>query len=179
MMYILSLAIALVPLAVRTSASFLSVLASRPELSQFNAYLSQFPRLTTTINTVDNATLLIPSNTAFTKWLQNTVPPLTPSDIENTLNYHIIHGTFPAASFTNTAQFVSSFLTNTSYSNVTEGLLVGLINSDGNPQIRSGLDTNSSIVTPVCLLIPYRITPVDVFNFKIGSYSKRRTNPHS
>ena len=177
-MYILSLAITLVPLAVHTSASFLSVLASRPELSQFNAYLSQFPRLTTTINTVDNATLLIPSNTAFTKWLQNT-PSLTPSDIENTLNYHIIHGTFPVASFTNTAQFVSSFLTNTSYSNVTEGLLVGLINSDGNPQILSGLDTNSSIVTPVCLLIPYIITPLDVFNFKIGSYSKRRINPHS
>jgi hypothetical protein len=179
MMYILSLAIALVPLAVHTSASFLSVLASRPELSQFNAYLSQFPRLTTTINTVDNATLLIPSNTAFTKWLQNTVPPLTPSDIENTLNYHIIHGTFPVASFTNTAQFVPSFLTNTSYSNVTEGLLVGLINIDGNPQIRSGLGTNSSIITPVCLLIPFGITPLGVFNFKIGSYSKRRINPHS
>jgi hypothetical protein len=160
-MYILSLAIALAPLAVHTSASFLSVLASRPELSQFNAYLSQFPRLTTTINTVDNATLLIPS------------------DIENTLNYHIIHGTFPVASFTNTAQFVPSFLTNTSYSNVTEGLLVGLINIDGNPQIRSGLGTNSSIVTPVCLLIPYRITSLDVFNFKTGSYSKRRINPHS
>jgi uncharacterized surface protein with fasciclin (FAS1) repeats len=109
MMYILSLAIALAPLAVHTSASFLSVLASRPELSQFNAYLSQFPRLTTTINTVDNATLLIPSNTAFTNWLQNTVPPLTPSDIENTLNYHIIHGTFPVASFTNTAQFFFFF----------------------------------------------------------------------
>jgi hypothetical protein len=178
-MYIWSLAIALVPLAVHTSASFLSVLASRPELSQFNAYLSQFPRLSTTISTVDNATLLIPSNTAFTKWLQNTVSPLTPSDIENTLNYHIIHGTFPVASFTNTAQFVSSFLTNTSYSNVTDGLLVGLINIDGNPQIRSGLDANSSIITPVCLFVQYRITPLGVFNFKIGSYSKRRINSHS
>lgn len=176
-MRLLLLPVALISLVVPASAGLISKLAERPELSQFNAYLSQFPRLANTINTVDNITVLAPSDAAITKWLQGIVPRPSPSDIENILNYHILHGTFPVASFSDKPHFVHSFLVNASYSNVTQGLFAGLISINGEPQIRSGLNSNSSIATPVRTIFPHRSMKLKISNSHIGPYCKWRIDP--
>ncbi|PVH78768.1 Fasciclin-domain-containing protein, partial [Cadophora sp. DSE1049] len=100
------------------------------------------------LDKVDNYTLLAPTNEAFDTWLSTANPQPTLEDIEATLYYHLLHGTYPVASFSSSTQFISSFLTNASYSNVTAGQTVQLaVDIGGLPLIRSGNGTNTSIIT--------------------------------
>lgn len=132
------------------SQALLSVLQEHSELSTFNHYVNTSTSLTSLLSTADNVTLLAPSNTAFEEWLSNQSPALSDDQIEASLMYHLIHGVFPAVSFSKRPQFAGSFLTNTSYANVTGGQRVELASgSNGNPQIVSGNQSVSGITTTV------------------------------
>jgi uncharacterized surface protein with fasciclin (FAS1) repeats len=99
---------------------------------------------------VDNVTLLAPSNTAFQAWTSNQSPALSDDQMEASLMYHLVHGVFPAVSFSKRPQFAGSFLTNTSYANVTGGQRVELVSgTSGDPQIVSGNQSVSVITTMV------------------------------
>jgi uncharacterized surface protein with fasciclin (FAS1) repeats len=132
------------------SQALLSVLQEHPELSTFNHYVNASTSLTSLLSTVDNVTLLAPSNTAFQAWTSNQSPALSDDQMEASLMYHLVHGVFPAVSFSKRPQFAGSFLTNTSYANVTGGQRVELVSgTSGDPQIVSGNQSVSVITTMV------------------------------
>lgn len=131
-----------------SAKALLETIPTFPELSQLQSYIEMLPRLSAELTNVDNYTLLAPTNDAFDAWLGTTTPEPTLDDIEATLFYHLIHGIYPVASFTKKPQFASSFLTNTSYTNVTSGQAIELsLSSSQSPLITSGNMTNTSITT--------------------------------
>jgi uncharacterized surface protein with fasciclin (FAS1) repeats len=132
------------------SQALLSVLQEHFELSTFNHYVNASSKLTNLLSSADNVTLLAPSNTAFETWLASQSPALTNDQIEAFLTYHLIHGVFPTVSFSSQPQFAGSFLTNTSYANVTDGQRVEFVSGNGgDPQIVSGNKSVTGIGTAV------------------------------
>ncbi|KAH6718692.1 FAS1 domain-containing protein [Leptodontidium sp. MPI-SDFR-AT-0119] len=135
--------------AVQCSAKFLlETIPTFPELTQLQSYVEQLPQLSAELSKVDNYTLLAPTNEAFDSWLGEANPQPTLDDIEATLYYHLLHGIYPVASFTSLPKFTASFLTNSSYTNVTAGQTAQLSQDSRNfPLIRSGNGTNTSITS--------------------------------
>ncbi|KAE9382004.1 FAS1 domain-containing protein [Stipitochalara longipes BDJ] len=130
------------------SQALLSVLQQHVELSTFNHYVNSSSALTSLLSSANNITLLAPSNTAFQTWLEDQSPPLSDDQIEALLSYHVLHGVFPTVSLAPKPQFANSFLTNTSYANVTSGQRVELLSTvDGDPQIVSGNKSISGFTT--------------------------------
>jgi hypothetical protein len=131
--------------------ALLSVLAKHLELSTFNYYVNASTNLTNLLSSANNFTLLAPSNTAFEQWFSGQGNPSLSDDvIEATLFYHLLHGGFPTASFTDESQFVASHLTNATYSNVTGGQRVELVTgTGGQQQLISDNKTVTGIVSPV------------------------------
>lgn len=142
----------LVTFAVQCTAKLLlETIPTFPELSQLQGYIERLPRLSAQLKNVDNYTFLAPTNDAFDSFLASDT---TLDEIEATLFYHLLHGIHPVASFTEALHFVPSFLTNSSYTNVTDGQNVQLsLSNSGSklPLIRSGNRTTTSITTPVSL----------------------------
>lgn len=125
----------------------ISTLESHPDLSKFNAYIQSFPSLQTTLTNLNNYTLLAPSDTAITTWLNKTHP--TQDDIEATLNYHILHGGWALASFSTTPLFPHSYLSNSSFVNVTGGAVAELLAINGTAVIQSAIKAPSYITQGV------------------------------
>jgi len=61
------------------------------------------------------------------------------------VEYHILKDTHPTATFSNTSQLVPTLLTNTSYTNVTGGQRVELLEQDGQPIFLSAVQAESKI----------------------------------
>ena len=129
----------------------LSVLQTHPELSQFSSYINASTNFASVVSSANNFTLLAPSNAAFDAWLSTHGIPSLPEDVvEATLMYHLLNGGFPTTSFADEAQFVSSYLTNTSYSNVTGGQRVELVTGlESQPLLMSNNKTVTSILSAV------------------------------
>jgi uncharacterized surface protein with fasciclin (FAS1) repeats len=125
--------------AAQISAQALAAaLSGHEELSKFNSYVQSFPTLLETLNKIDNYTVLAPSNTAITRWLNTMSSTATQADIEAIFSYHILYGGWPRASFSNNPQFAASHLSNSSYVNVTGGAVVEILEVNGTPTIQSG-----------------------------------------
>lgn len=132
------------------SQALLSVLQDHSELSTFNHYVNASRTLSKLLSSADNVTLLAPSNSAFDTWLTAQSPAPTNDEIEALIEYHLIHGGFPTVSFSQQPQFVGSFLTNNSYTNVTSGQRLELVTGTaGDLEIVSGNKSVSGITTPV------------------------------
>lgn len=132
--------------------TLVSSLETRPELVLFNDYIQSIPTLLNTLTNITNYTLLAPSDTAMTRWLNETSPSPTQDEIEATLNYHILHGGYSLGSFSTVPQFASSYLSNSSFTNVTGGAVVELVEDGGNPVVVSALRVQSSITKGVSSL---------------------------
>lgn len=61
------------------------------------------------------------------------------------VEYHILKDTHPSATFSNASQLVPTLLTNTSYTNVTGGQRVELLERNGRPVFRSAVQAESRI----------------------------------
>ena len=134
------------------SQALLSVMEQHVELSAFNHYVNSSSTLTSLLSSANNITLLAPSNVAFQTWLSNRSPTLSSDQIEALLSYHVLHGVFPTVSLSPKPQFASSFLTNTSYANVTSGQKVEFLPTiNGDPQIVSGNKSISDFSTKVII----------------------------
>jgi hypothetical protein len=128
------------------SQALLSVLQQQNELTTLIQFVNNSQSLKTLLSSADNVTLFAPSNAAFEAWFPNQSPTLTEDQIEALLMYHLVHGVFPSVEFSNEPQFSRSFLTNTSYVNITGGQRVELVtNSSGNPAVFSGNKIMSGI----------------------------------
>jgi hypothetical protein len=121
------------------------ILSTRQELSSLSNYITSFPSLEEQFSTADNFTFLAPTNDAFTKWFATN---RTADYMEATFMYHLLRGVHTMVSINGTPQFISSFLTNTSFSNVTNGQRVGAFKNE-HILFESALKTTSNVVTGV------------------------------
>jgi len=130
--------------------AILSVLQTYPQLSEFNSYVNASTNITNLLSSANNFTLLAPSNNAFEDWFSSQTSTPSQDVVEATLLYHLLHGGFPTTSFSNETQFVPSYLTNATYSNVTGGQRVELATgSGGQPELLSNNMTVTTIDTHV------------------------------
>jgi hypothetical protein len=134
------------------SQPLLSVMEQHVELSAFIHYVNSSSTLTSLLSSANDITLLAPSNAAFQTWLSNRSPALSTDQIEALLSYHVLRGVFPTVSLSPKPQFASSFLTNSSYANVTSGQKVEFLPTIiGDPQIVSGNKSISDFSTKVII----------------------------
>ncbi|KDR70012.1 hypothetical protein GALMADRAFT_901100 [Galerina marginata CBS 339.88] len=138
--------------ATALAQSIVDVLKGQSQLSTLVTLLNTQPDLVSTLGSATNITLLAPHNDAFTQFLNSPAgmqAATTPGAVAALLTYHVIKGTFPASAFTSTPVFVSTLLTNTSFTNVTGGQVVeGVAPQGGGVNIFSGLKSKSSVTTP-------------------------------
>ncbi|KAI1157963.1 FAS1 domain-containing protein [Nemania serpens] len=118
-------------------------------LSSLNAYLQQNPQLLQSIGNAQNVTILAPNNDAVNAAINNTdysSPYISPGDIQALLSYHVLNGTYYASDISNTSQFISTLLTNTSFTNVTGGQRVECVSDNKNLTFISALRQNVTAV---------------------------------
>ena len=137
--------------------SLVSVLSGNPDLSNLTSALQEFPDLLSALNSASNITVLAPNNAAFQALAATSAGKAAESDaglLEAILEYHVINGTYPAASISSTGAFVPTLLTNTSYTNVTGGQRVEGISSSSGVTFISGGKATSNVTQAVCFFGP-------------------------
>jgi hypothetical protein len=117
----------------------LSVLSVQTDLSMLNSFIDSSPTLSRLLSTANNFTFLAPSNTAINAWLAAPgTTSLQTDQIEALISYHLLHGTFPVASFPQIPLFPNSNLNNLTFENITGGQAVEFAQGPAGPQILSG-----------------------------------------
>ncbi|CZR62605.1 uncharacterized protein PAC_12502 [Phialocephala subalpina] len=101
-----------------SAQSLLNLSSAFPALVKLTILVNESPLLTTLLGTANNCTFLAPSDDALTAWLQTN---RSQAWIDANISYHLLPGNNPTISLENTTHFLSSFLTNSSFSNVTGG----------------------------------------------------------
>lgn len=99
---------------------------------------------------MQNITILAPNNDALASFINSTAgagASTDPSALAALLTYHVLNGSYPGSAFTNTSAFIPTFLSNSSYANVTGGQVVKASLSGTNVSITSGLLSQSRVVT--------------------------------
>jgi hypothetical protein len=134
--------------------TILSVLSIQTDLSMLNSFIDSSPTISRLLSTANNFTFLAPSNTAINAWLAAPgTTSLQTDQIEALISYHLLHGTFPVASFSQIPQFPNSNLNNLTFENITGDQAVELLQSPSGPQILSGNTTVSTISRAVSLVL--------------------------
>ncbi|KAF2204984.1 Fasciclin-domain-containing protein [Delitschia confertaspora ATCC 74209] len=133
----------------QSNSNLSSLLSSTSQLSQLTSILNANPSLLDSLNSAKDITILAPNDDAFKTLLATNSGKAVAADtgmLTALLTYHVLNGTYMAADLSETPAFVSTLLTNETYSNVTGGQVVkGLRNGD-NTMFFSGLGMNSSVV---------------------------------
>ena len=129
--------------------SLTDVLSNATQLTNLTSYL-QSSDLVIALGSMQNITILAPTNAAFAKFSTTPVGDLlTANDtgsmqqLAGLLQYHVLQGTY--SSFNDT-MFVQSALMPTTYANVTGGQYVGLMEDGDNNFAVSGLLTQSEVM---------------------------------
>ncbi|KAF2453754.1 FAS1 domain-containing protein [Lineolata rhizophorae] len=125
-----------------------ATIMSTDSLSQLQEYLSMFPDLLSALGDMSNITVLAPSNDAFEAFLNTSVGGSLaerPGSIEALLQYHVLNGSYPASSITNTSSFIPTMLTNESYTNVTRGQTVEAVVIGNETVFYGGLLSNVTV----------------------------------
>lgn len=127
-------------------------------LSALNGLLS--PSVLDDFNKVSNITVLAPNNGAIRRFLDESpggsISRYGPDVLAAIIRYHILNGTYYTSNLTqaNASVFIPTFLTNSSYANITGGQRVEATTKDGHITFTSGLEHNSSVVKSVRTLSP-------------------------
>lgn len=144
----------LLPLALGAAVSAQSlteaIAANNSTLSSLSGLLATQPDLLTALGGATNITILAPSNDAFAAFLNSDaggVAATQPDVVAALLSYHVLNGTYPASAFTDVAAFIPTLLTNSSYTNVTGGQVVGGKTNGSDVLITSGLLQSSKVIT--------------------------------
>lgn len=111
------------------------------------------PDLVETLSGLENITILAPSNDALEKFLNNTevtdMVAADPSIVTALLTYHVLNGTYYASNVTDMAAFIPTLLTNSTYSNVTGGQVVGAMAEGDTVSFYSALKQQSNVTEAV------------------------------
>ncbi|CAK7233261.1 hypothetical protein SBRCBS47491_008548 [Sporothrix bragantina] len=123
--------------------------AQNSTLSTLNGLLSSNPDIVKVLDDASDITVLAPSNDALSKFLSN--PDNAASVVSNPglisalLSYHVLNGTWYTSNFTNTSTFLPTWLSNSSYANVTGGQVVEAALDNNNVTFWSALKQNTTV----------------------------------
>lgn len=107
--------------------TLVETLKTDPSLSTLLSLAGKYPDLVKVLESLKNATVLAPSNEAFTEWASTpSGKEISTSDdaVQALLSYHILGAKVPASAFTTTPAFVPTLLNTPAYTNVTGGQVV-------------------------------------------------------
>jgi len=101
------------------------------------------------LSSLQNVTLLAPSNEAFAAIGNETIQALASNTglLTALLQYHVLNGTYLSSAITNQSAFVPTLLTNELYTNVTGGQVVEAVTVGDKVTFFSGLLANSTVST--------------------------------
>ena len=169
-------------LAATASAQMMNLnqtLSGNPNLSNLTSYLQLFPQVMSMLGSAQNITILAPSNQAFAAYMNSSAGMAIKANdtmaIQSLLTYHVLNGTYPAASIKSMPAFVPTMLTSPMYTNVTGGQVVEAVSMGGNVSIFSGLLMNSTVTQAVSASI--RCPRVDTTDRVLGRELHRRCRP--
>lgn len=132
--------------------NFTSVVESNPDLSTLTSFLGLYPAFVATLSTLENFTLLAPSNDAFAKFTNSSMAAQL-SDTKSTtdfLSYHVLNGTYSLSTLHNGPQFIPTLLVDHPLNtNVSKELVVEIVSQNNDTYVISGLLQSSTIVGPV------------------------------
>ncbi|KAL2066310.1 hypothetical protein VTL71DRAFT_2381 [Oculimacula yallundae] len=133
----------------------LETIQRNSELSFLYSYINASSALSNLLTSAREFTLLAPTNLAIKEWISSQ-GNVSQEVIDSTMTYHLLNGSFPSVSFTKKPQFVQSYLTNPSYSNVTiapaAGQRVGILaDSDESLNVLSGNISSITSKDVICL----------------------------
>ncbi|KAJ2988158.1 hypothetical protein NUW58_g4121 [Xylaria curta] len=130
----------------QNATSFTDALGSQnSSLSSLNSLLQMNPQFLQSVGNAQNVTFLAPNNNAIDSFMNNTnssSPISSPGDLAALLNYHFLNGTYYPSNIGNTSQFIPTLLTNSSYTNLTDGQRVECLNDNNNLTFISALRQN-------------------------------------
>lgn len=131
--------------ACASSQDILTVLGQQDGIEQFRDMLAQYPDLVDYLNSGVH-TLVVPTDSAVAQ-AKSSMPAsfADNSSVRALLDYHILNNTHPMATFTNLSQLVPTHLTDTTYTNVTGGQRVELLQKDGTPSFLSAIKAESKV----------------------------------
>ena len=144
--------------------SLTDTLKANKNLSQFATLLmEQYRPLYANLSYSRDVTLLLPNDGAFEKIPYSTLGTAfmnNESDIvRSVLEYHVLSGRHPASSFNSSFQFGTTWLSNNSYTNVTGGQKVGVVEQAGDVTVvTSGVGSRSTIMEKVSCRSSFRST---------------------
>jgi len=137
--------------------TILSVLGQQGDLSMLNSFIDSSPAISRLLSTASNFTFLAPSNAAINAWLAMPgTTSLTTDEVEALISYHLLHGIFPVASFSQIPIFPNGNLNNLTFENVTGGQTVELLQTPTGPSFISGNATISTISKAVSVFFLWR-----------------------
>jgi transforming growth factor-beta-induced protein len=122
------------------------------------ALLGTVPDLAQALSTIQNVTILAPSNDAFSRLMSRN--PMSaqlmrdPRLLTGVLQYHVLMGNLPSSGFSTTPKFAPSLLT-TPFANVTGNQKVELVKVNNTAMIFSGFKQMAMVVTAVCVPSQY------------------------
>lgn len=123
--------------------------ANNDTLSTLNSLLLTQPALVQALSSLNDITLLAPSNDALDALLNDTAVAsmLTsdPSMLVALLQYHVLNGTFKSTDVTDKAAFIPTLLTNETYTNVTGGQRVEAVKQGEVVSFYSGLKEEANV----------------------------------
>lgn len=139
--------------------SLTSLLSSNTNLSEFNSLLKAFPNVLTNLSTHQGVTIFAPSNAAFAELNYTVLAPAFTSynlDFQRALiYYHAVNGIHPSGSFSGGRfSFLPTLLTNSSYTNITGGAVLSIVEQAGNLFVAvSGLGVRTTLNEVVSTVI--------------------------
>ncbi|QDS71026.1 hypothetical protein FKW77_008094 [Venturia effusa] len=139
---------ALVSAASAQSSGLAETLAGNQQTSQLAGLVGTLPGITEQLSSLQNITLLAPSNAAIAALLNSSAGAglaSNPGLLQAVLTYHVLNGSYLAGDIPSTPAFVPSALVDPTYANVTGGQRVEAIRSGSNVTFYSGLLANSSV----------------------------------
>lgn len=163
---------AVIVLAQQKTQDLTGLLNGNSNLTEYTTLLTSYRDLYANLSFQHDITVLCPSNDAFQKIPYSTLgPAFTANDsgvIRSVLQYHVLPGLHPASSFNGSFLFESSWLENSTYTNVTGGQVVGGVQQAGNVNVfTSGLGSRSTLVTPVSPQAPGKQTSPTLVNLML------------
>lgn len=150
-----------------TTPNLTALVGSDERLSTLGQILQLYPDVAATLAEATNVTVLAPTNEAFQAYLESVgveLSAVTSDQVAALLQYHVLNGTYQAANITESPVFVNTLLTNTSYTNVTDGQAVGARVEEDEVVFTSGLKTDATVVEPVRQAFPVQETLMLIAN---------------
>lgn len=143
--------------ALGQASDLTETLEANNNLTEFTTLLrEQYGSVYANLSFAHDMTILVPNNGAFEKIPYSTLGPAFKNNqsdlVRSVLEYHLLPRRHPVNSFNTTFQFDATWLTNSSFTNVTGGQRVGVVEQAGDVTVlTSGLGSRSTVVKNVSL----------------------------